>query len=208
MLPLDARERDELCDLFDEVGPDAPTLCKGWSTLDLAAHLVVRERDPRSALAILGGGRFDDLEARLMAKAKARGLAELVAMLRGGPPFGPMRVPGLRTLLNLNEYFVHHEDVRRPNGRAPRTDRADLDEALWRFTRRGAWFQLRSVKARVTLDAPGWGTITHGSGAAVTLTGLPQELVLYLNGRRDAALVTFEGEPAAIAALARAKLGV
>jgi uncharacterized protein (TIGR03085 family) len=119
-----------------------------------------------------------------------------------------MRGPGLRALLNLNEYFVHHEDVRRPNGRAPRTDRTDLDDALWGFMRRGAWFQLRSVKARVTLDAPGRGTIVHGSGPEVTLTGPPQELALYLNGRRDAALVTFEGEPAAVAALSRARLGV
>jgi uncharacterized protein (TIGR03083 family) len=37
-------ERAALCDLFDEVGPDAPTLCAGWTTRDLAAHLVIRER--------------------------------------------------------------------------------------------------------------------------------------------------------------------
>ena len=52
--PLDARERSELCDLFLAVGPEAPTLCDGWTTLDLAAHLVVREHDPRSGFAILG----------------------------------------------------------------------------------------------------------------------------------------------------------
>ena len=39
-------ERHALCDLLIEVGPDAPTLCEGWSTFDLAAHLVVRERRP------------------------------------------------------------------------------------------------------------------------------------------------------------------
>ena len=35
-----------LCDLFEEVGPDAPTLCGDWTTRDLAAHLVMRERRP------------------------------------------------------------------------------------------------------------------------------------------------------------------
>ena len=39
-------ERAELCDLFDRVGPDAPTLCQGWATHDLAAHLWIRETDP------------------------------------------------------------------------------------------------------------------------------------------------------------------
>ena len=39
-------ERASLCDLLAEVGPDAPTLCEGWTTALLAAHLVVRERRP------------------------------------------------------------------------------------------------------------------------------------------------------------------
>ena len=46
-------------------------------------------------------------------------------------PLVPWRVPVLRPLLNFNEWFVHHEDVRRPDGEGPRTDRPDLDEALW-----------------------------------------------------------------------------
>src|SRR5262249_52743320 len=40
---FDAVERAELCDLLDELGPDAPTLLDGWTTRDLAAHLVLRE---------------------------------------------------------------------------------------------------------------------------------------------------------------------
>ena len=35
-------ERSALADLMLAVGPDAPTLCAGWTTRDLAAHLVVR----------------------------------------------------------------------------------------------------------------------------------------------------------------------
>jgi uncharacterized protein (TIGR03083 family) len=46
-------ERAALCDLLDELGPDQPTLCTGWQTRDLAAHLVVRERRPDAAPGIL-----------------------------------------------------------------------------------------------------------------------------------------------------------
>ena len=35
-------ERAALCILLDKTGPDAPTLCEGWRTSDLAAHLVLR----------------------------------------------------------------------------------------------------------------------------------------------------------------------
>ena len=45
-------ERRALCDTFERVGPDAPTLCSPWLTRDLAAHLVVRERRPDAAAGI------------------------------------------------------------------------------------------------------------------------------------------------------------
>jgi hypothetical protein len=48
-LSLDAIEREELCDLMSELGPEAPTLLAPWTTHDLAAHLVIREHDYRAA---------------------------------------------------------------------------------------------------------------------------------------------------------------
>jgi len=41
--------------LLDKTGPDAPTLCSGWTTGDLAAHLVLREHRPDAAAGVLGG---------------------------------------------------------------------------------------------------------------------------------------------------------
>ena len=38
------RERAALVQTMTATGPDAPTLCEGWTTKDLAAHLVIRER--------------------------------------------------------------------------------------------------------------------------------------------------------------------
>jgi uncharacterized protein (TIGR03085 family) len=46
-------ERKALADALQAAGPDAPTLCEGWQTRDLAAHLVLRERRPDAAAGIL-----------------------------------------------------------------------------------------------------------------------------------------------------------
>ena len=53
-------ERGRLCDLLLEVGPDAPTLCEGWTAADLAAHLVIRERKPLAAPGIVAGGKLGE----------------------------------------------------------------------------------------------------------------------------------------------------
>lgn len=208
--PLDARERADLCDLFVARGPDAPTLCEGWNTLDLAAHLVIREHDPRSGLAILGGDRFAALEHKLMDRARAQGFAALVERLRGGPPLVPWRLPVLRPLLNENEWFVHHEDVRRANGEAPRTDRPDLDAFAWATVRRTSRLMLRKVRGvGVALAAPGFGEVpARGQGPSARVSGGPQELVLFLYGRRSAARVDITGPDEAVAALTSADLGI
>lgn len=207
--PLDARERRELCDLFEELGPDAPTMCEGWATLDLAAHLVVRERDPRSGPGIVLGGRFEGLLERVTKRAMDRGYDRLVEQVRNGPPLGPFVVPGLRTLLNLNEYVVHHEDVRRANGFGPRTDRPELQDELWGLLRHSARLMLRRVKgARVCLVRPDGEVISVGSGPEVTIAGDPVELLLYLQGRRAAAAVEVSGPLSAREALESAQLGI
>lgn len=207
--PLDARERRELCDLFEELGPSAPTLCEGWATIDLAAHLVVRERDPLAAPGIVAGGPFQRLLERGTDRALARGYDTLVEQVRNGPPLGPFVVPGLRTMLNLNEYVVHHEDVRRPNGLGPRTDRPELQDAVWGMLRRGARLMLRKVHgARVTLRRPEGGSISAGRGPEVVLTGPPVELLLYLQGRRGAAEVSLTGDPIAQRAVETGDLGI
>ena len=136
--PLDARERAQLCLRFDELGPDAPTLCEGWATFDLAAHLVVPRAQPARRPGILLGEQVEALgraTAKAMAKEKASGYDAVVERIRTGPPPGPFAVPGLRTQLNLIEYVVHHEDVRRANGFDVRTGIDDLQDAAWPLLR-------------------------------------------------------------------------
>jgi uncharacterized protein (TIGR03085 family) len=61
---LDDIERARLCDLLDDLGPDAPTLIEPWRTRDVAAHLVLRERDPIAAPGLVLPGRWRRLAER------------------------------------------------------------------------------------------------------------------------------------------------
>jgi uncharacterized protein (TIGR03085 family) len=198
--PLDARERVQLCARFDELGPDAPTLCDGWTTFDLAAHLVVRERNPLAGPGILAGDKVPALgraTESAMGREKQRGYEAVVERVRTGPPFGPFAVPGLRTQINLVEYAVHHEDVRRANGLERRVDVEDLQDALWPLLVRLGRFALRGVPpgVGVELARPGGEArvVRHGV-RIVRATGEPLELLLWAYGRGDHAEVAFEGE--------------
>ena len=144
---------------------------------------------------------------------RVSGLSPLASTGPSGEPPGPFAVPGLRTLLNLNEYVVHHEDVRRANGLGPRADRPDLQHALWRFLRRGAALQLRKVRKDISVrvrrsDGLDGTDITVGSGPEAILSGEPVELVLFLNGRKGAAEVGLGGDPGAVERLGAADLGI
>ncbi len=124
-------ERAALADLFDAVGPDAPTLCEGWRTRDLAAHLVLRESRPDAAPGIVVrrlAGWTDRVQQGLARSDWPR----LVDKVRSGPPtLSAFGLPGVDRLLNTTEYFVHHEDVRRaaPDW-APRGIGAQHDHAV------------------------------------------------------------------------------
>ena len=193
--PIDARERRELCALLAELGPDAPTLCEGWTTADMAAHLVLREH-------------FHRWPAARMAKQKAQGYAANVERLRRGAPRVPWQLPGVRTLVNGGEYFIHHEDVRRANGRGRRPDRPDLDEMCWRTVGFTGRLLARKIRPNgVELRRPDGARRRFGAEPRVAIVGEPTELALYLSGRRGAAEVTVEGPPEAVARANDAKLG-
>ena len=79
-------ERLALCALLDKTGPDAPTLCEGWTAGDLAAHLVLRERRPDAAGGVIGGplaGYTARVQNRIRARTPFPGLVQLI---RSGPP--------------------------------------------------------------------------------------------------------------------------
>lgn len=214
-LDIDQRERADLCDLFEDLGPDAPTLCGDWTTADLAAHLVVRERNPLAMPGILVGGRFEAMTEKAMAsELEGHGYAGVVARVRSGPPLGPMAIRPVGRLANTIEYVVHHEDVRRPAGRGPRPDDRLLQDAVWGLLRRGARLLTAPGHlgpAGLTLERPGTEpVVAHRAGADGTavLTGDPLEVLLYLYGRQDVADAVLDGDPAAVAAVEAASFGI
>lgn len=80
------RERAALVDTMREVGPDAPTLCEGWTTRDLAAHLVIREYRPDAAPGILIPF-FASHTAKVQNQVSERNeWDELVGKVAAGPP--------------------------------------------------------------------------------------------------------------------------
>lgn len=210
-MAFDAVERARLADLFDELGPAAPTLLEPWTTRDLAAHLVLRDVDYLAGPGLVLGGAWGRVAERRRRALATREFAWLVGTLRSGPPPGFFRVGWVRRFPNLNEFFVHHEDVRRADGRGPRTHEYAMDEALWRNARQGAWFLARRVRgAGLELQ---WAGTTQAVRArrgqpTVRVSGSPGELLLYLFGRQRAAQVELAGPAAAVEAVRRARFGM
>lgn len=210
---FDQQERRALCDLVQALGPDAPTLIGGWTARDLAAHLVLRERDPIAGLCIVLPGpfqRFAERRRRTLAHQNEFGC--LVARIRSGPPPGFFRIGWVRSLANLNEFFVHHEDVRRANGLGPRHDLAPaLQAALWRNVGRSSRYLCRRLRG-AGLEIEWAGTDDTITARAVEptarLSGPPGELLLYLFGRQAAAQVDVSGPPTAVEAVQRTHFGM
>jgi uncharacterized protein (TIGR03085 family) len=212
---LAQRDRLELCRLLEALGPDAPTLCAGWTARDLAAHLVARDHRPDSipglVLAPLSGW-----SERVRLRILERPYEELVATLRAGlPRWSPLRTRRGAQAFDTHEFFVHVEDVRRVQpGWEPRQLGPDDERDLWRVL---AWFgprAFRRVPVPVVLRRPDGaarrvarlGRSRRGPGGPATITGPPGELLLYAFGRRDQARVEVSGDEGAVRALASTHL--
>jgi len=211
-------ERLALCALLDKTGPDAPTLCEGWTTGDLAAHLVLREHRPDAAAGVTGGP-LAGYTARVQQRIRAqRPFPELVRMIRSGPPrLSVMALPGVDEFANAVEFFVHHEDVRRATpGWEPRDLSSGESDMLWHRLRM-ARFMLRKAPVGVELarddavlagdgtgTAPAYRITARNATPAVTVVGSPAELTMWVMGRRAAARVRLDGTQPAVTKLAEA----
>ncbi|MDO5065759.1 MAG: TIGR03085 family metal-binding protein [Propionibacteriaceae bacterium] len=197
-MSLAKRQRAALCDLMAELGPTAPTRCQGWEVADLAAHLWVREHRP-TALPGIGLSRFAEVTRRIQDKAlRQRGFDSLVAELRRP---GWVMLP-LDGVVNAVEFFVHHEDVLRANGRQQVLSATEQAQ-LWRTVHVLALRAQRAWGGRLRVSPIGGGPLLLGRGdRPVTLHGLPSELLLLLTGR--SAEVTVTAEPDAARALVEA----
>ncbi len=204
-----------MCALLDRTGPAEPTLCEGWRTVDLAAHLVLREHRPDAGLGTLGGPlqrRTSRLQRQL---AERTPFPQLVDAIRTGPPrLSVFGIPGVDERVNTVEYFVHHEDVRRAQPHwEPRDIGPGLSELLWSRLK-FAKLMLRNAPVGVELarddeppDGPAARQVRITAKArtpVVTVTGTPAELTMWAFGRTGAARVRLEGGAADVRALTEA----
>ncbi|WP_406167772.1 TIGR03085 family metal-binding protein [Streptomyces sp. NBC_00996] len=201
------RERLLLADLLEAVGPDAPTLCEGWNTRDLAAHVVVRERRADAAGGILIKQLVPRLE-RVMAEFAEKPYEELIQLIRTGPPrFSPFALKQIDEASNTIEFYVHTEDVRRAQPDwTPRELDPVFQEALWSRLERTARLTGRGAPTGLVLRRPnGQTVVAHKGTPVVTATGEPSELLLFAYGRQKVADVELDGDKDAIAKLHETK---
>lgn len=187
------RQLQRCCDVLAAVEPDAATLCAGWSSFDLAVHLWLIKHDPLAwpgiavpALAPLTARRAERVRHRWP-------YAALVDRLRsesGAIACMPLdRREGHRHA--IGEYYVHTQDVARPNGVVQPTPDEALEEALWLRTRTAAQLLRRRLPPGLVLQHTDGRRAEIGRrGPAVVVAGPPSELICWVYGRRSVAAVT------------------
>ena len=199
-----------MCDLFLTVGPDAPTLAGDWTTRDLAAHLVVRERRPDAGPGIISGF-LRGYSERVRVAERERPWTEIVERVRKGPPvWNPMHIDVVDRFANTVEFFVHHEDVRRAAPQwSPRELDEELEAGLMESIRRAGGMLTRKATVGLTLAADDDDPIRLRKGTPmITISGPIGECVLYLYGRKDVAAVKLDGPDEAVASVAETPFGL
>lgn len=205
------RERAALVTTMRGAGPEHPTLCGEWTTRDLAAHLVIRERRPDAAPGILIP-KFADYTQRVQNQvASENDWNVLLDQIASGPPLlSPFKL--LDPIVNVAEMFIHHEDVRRAQKDwAPRALDAGTTSTLARRLGLMARMTMSKTPAHVSLRTPDGkvvATVNKGAkGATVVVTGEPGELLMFIAGR-DEAVLEFSGDEAAVAAVKQGERGL
>lgn len=190
--------------LFHELGPDAPTLCEGWTARDLVAHLWIRENRPDAVIGsfvpVLTSHAGSNME-----KVRARDFEELVdAWGRGAGNLNPVRY--VDSVLNTAEHFVHHEDLRRANGRSePRDFSLAVQKELLTPLKLVGLRLLAHSRLPVVLEPAGFTPLVAADKHRVAAKGdnvvrvrcTVAELLLWAFGR-EAACVEIEGDASAI----------
>ena len=179
-------ERRAFLSTLEDVGPDASTLIEGWTAKDMAAHIAGGELALGvpvflARLLVRRGVDVTFLQRaglKQQARLTARGWSWALDRLRRDPPALVHR--SAVAPVSLLEVWVHHEDVRRANGRGPDPARnyPELQECLAVLKR----YQRKRLGSR-----------------SVTLEGPVGEAVLWMAGRSRVARVEVDADTAGIA---------
>ncbi|CAB4778669.1 MAG: TIGR03085 family protein [Actinobacteria bacterium] len=202
-------ERAVLSDLLDQLGPDVPTLCEGWTARDLAGHLIVREGRPDAAMGIMVPA-LAGYEKKVRLKAQNKDWDAVINKIRTGPPRSSMmRATKVDGLANTIEFFVHVEDLRRAQPAWQERDLApEFQAELWDKIKGFAPRLMKSSPVAIVLATPDGKRFQACQGPqTVTITGQPAELTLFAYGR-SAVHVEFSGPDDAITAVQSCSFGI
>ena len=206
-------ERIDFVRTLRATDPGAATLCGDWDTAQLVAHLVLRER----SLTELGGRLpVPALQRRAHVAVDAYvakfPYEQLVSQFESGPPlYSPWSIPGVGSNVNLLEYLIHHEDVRRAvDGTVPRVLSVARQQAIWNRLKMAAALTMRQVPQSVRLVWPSHGEVVtrRKSSRQVTVSGDPVELALVAFGRQRVAKVSYDGPPDEVASVSGARISI
>ena len=215
MTPYAVAERFDFADTLAHTKPDAPTLCDPWTAAQLAAHVILRERTLLQAVNLLpveAARRWSS--DRIIGYAEKVPYNELVRRVHDGPPrWSPLAVPAVIERVNLLEYVVHHEDVRRagPQPLPARDVPADRRAAIWSQLRSAARLTLRQAPVGVVLIDPNGDRVVARrpvGGQSVVVRGDPVELTLMAFGRQRVAAVDYSGDENSVAQLVSAAINL
>lgn len=214
-MPWHPVERSALAQVLRDAGPDAPTLCTGWRSRHLAAHVVLRETSPLvaagAAVAPLNPHAEREIERLAARSADWAGYAALVERVARGPArWSPLGWTG--DAGNQLELFVHTEDVRRGAGTgAPRRLEPTRAEAMWRRLVRIAPHLYRHAGVGIVLVVPGGPRRAvrrpRGDAGTVVVRGEVGEVTLHAFGREGVAHVDVLGDPVDVEVLQRSLAG-
>jgi uncharacterized protein (TIGR03085 family) len=203
-------ERLAFCAAAEELGAHAPTLCDPWDVAALAAHVVLRESRPDVAGGIMIPALAGRLE-RAQEELAGTDFGELVEKVRTGPPvWSPTRLSKVDDAVNLVEFYIHTEDIRRASGQPPRTLDPKVERGLGRALKRMGTLMFRKSPVGVTLEPTGrtpYSVHAATDLGEVHVAGPVGELLLVAYGRIRVAQVEVTGPDDAIAALGTAELG-
>ena len=193
-------EMQALAGTLRAAGPEQDTLCAGWRTRHLAAHLYLRAHQPWQLLGLPGTSGVEELAEQCRDAARYEQVIEAFT----GPvrwPWRLSRTGPVDDLTNLVEYVVHHEDVRRagPHPAPPRSLPPEQRAQVWaKFARTALGFYL-SAPVGVLLMVPGRPAFrARPGGDPVRVVGEPVEQALYAMGRRPQAQVELRGSTAQV----------
>lgn len=203
-MSFSSAERAKMVALFRELGPDAPTLCEGWTARDLVSHLWIRENRPDVVISSFVPALTSHADS-IMEEVRARDFEELVDDWgRGLGKLNPLRY--VDSVLNTAEHFVHHEDLRRANAHSePRDFSLAVQKELLAPLKFLGLRLLAHSRLPVVLEPAGFAPLVaadkHRVAAkgdnVVRVRGAVSELLLWAFGR-EAARVEIDRDSSAV----------